>query len=153
MKNTRKSQPHLFLIAGGIFAAICIIASTGHPSNKPDASIANTANATVAPDTTSENTDPAPQAPTPEPASSPASSSPTTPPPAVVPAPQPVTPPAPTGCTNGTYTNSSGNAVCSPEAAPTAPAGATAQCADGTYSFSQHRSGTCSHHGGVATWL
>jgi hypothetical protein len=29
------------------------------------------------------------------------------------------------------------------------PAGATAQCADGTYSFSQHRSGTCSHHGGV----
>jgi Protein of unknown function (DUF3761) len=33
------------------------------------------------------------------------------------------------------------------------PAGATAKCADGTYSFSQHRSGTCSHHGGVAEWL
>ena len=33
------------------------------------------------------------------------------------------------------------------------PAGATAQCRDGTYSFSQHRSGTCSHHGGVARWL
>jgi hypothetical protein len=34
-----------------------------------------------------------------------------------------------------------------------APAGATAQCRDGTYSFSQHHSGTCSHHGGVARWL
>lgn len=33
------------------------------------------------------------------------------------------------------------------------PAGATAQCRDGTYSFSQHRQGTCSHHGGVARWL
>ncbi len=32
------------------------------------------------------------------------------------------------------------------------PAGATAKCADGTYSFSQHRSGTCSHHGGVTQW-
>jgi len=56
-------------------------------------------------------------------------------------------------CTNGTYVNSAGNTVCSPEAAPSAPAGATAQCYDGTYSFSQSRSGTCSHHGGVATWL
>ena len=33
------------------------------------------------------------------------------------------------------------------------PPGATAKCRDGTYSFSQHHSGTCSHHGGVAAWL
>ena len=33
------------------------------------------------------------------------------------------------------------------------PAGATAICNDGTYSFSAHRRGTCSHHGGVAQWL
>lgn len=33
------------------------------------------------------------------------------------------------------------------------PPSATATCRDGTYSFSQHRSGTCSHHGGVAVWL
>jgi hypothetical protein len=33
------------------------------------------------------------------------------------------------------------------------PAGASAKCRDGTYSFSQHRRGTCSHHGGVAIWL
>ncbi|MBU6415112.1 DUF3761 domain-containing protein [Patescibacteria group bacterium] len=33
------------------------------------------------------------------------------------------------------------------------PAGATAQCKDGTFSFSQSRSGTCSHHGGVSQWL
>ena len=36
---------------------------------------------------------------------------------------------------------------------PAAPLGATAICNDGSYSFSQHRSGTCSHHGGVAVWL
>jgi hypothetical protein len=56
-------------------------------------------------------------------------------------------------CTNGTYVNSAGNTVCRPEEAPSAPAGATAECADGTYSFSESRSGTCSHHGGVTRWL
>ena len=34
-----------------------------------------------------------------------------------------------------------------------APSGASAQCRDGTYSYSKHRGGTCSHHGGVATWM
>ena len=33
------------------------------------------------------------------------------------------------------------------------PAGATALCRDGTYSFSLHHSGSCSHHGGVSSWL
>lgn len=51
------------------------------------------------------------------------------------------------------YTNSSGNRVHAPANAPSVPPGATALCGDGTYSFSQHRSGTCSHHGGVAKWL
>ena len=40
-----------------------------------------------------------------------------------------------------------------PIRATTAPVGATARCRDGTYSFSQHRRGTCSWHGGVAQWL
>jgi hypothetical protein len=56
-------------------------------------------------------------------------------------------------CTNGTYVNSAGNTVCRPESSSSAPSGATAKCGDGTYSFSQSRSGTCSHHGGVAVWL
>lgn len=64
-----------------------------------------------------------------------------------------VTPPPEEACTNGTYVNSAGNTVCRPENSPTAPAGATAECSDGTYSFSESRSGTCSHHGGVARWL
>ena len=38
-------------------------------------------------------------------------------------------------------------------AAASPPPGATAQCRDGTYSYARHRSGTCSHHGGVAVWL
>lgn len=32
------------------------------------------------------------------------------------------------------------------------PHGATAQCRDGTYSYSKHFSGTCSHHHGVKYW-
>jgi hypothetical protein len=57
-------------------------------------------------------------------------------------------------CTdNGTYTNSKGEIVKRPENCSKAPQGATAQCGDGTYSFSQSRRGTCSHHGGVAKWL
>ncbi len=53
------------------------------------------------------------------------------------------------------YTNSVGDEIHSPATTTdnSVPAGATAQCADGTYSFSQHRSGTCSRHGGVAEWL
>ena len=52
-----------------------------------------------------------------------------------------------------TYTNSSGEKVKSPEHSSTVPADATARCADGTYSFSKHHRGTCSHHGGVSQWL
>ena len=51
------------------------------------------------------------------------------------------------------YTNSEGERVQSPTSYNAAPAGATALCRDGTYSFSQHHRGTCSHHGGVARWL
>lgn len=56
-------------------------------------------------------------------------------------------------CSNGTYINAAGNTVCSPYSASSAPSGATAKCSDGTYSFSQSRRGTCSHHGGVEIWL
>lgn len=52
-------------------------------------------------------------------------------------------------CANGTYINTAGQDVCRPFAATTPPAGATAQCGDGSYSFSQNRQGTCSAHGGV----
>ncbi len=35
----------------------------------------------------------------------------------------------------------------------TAPAGATGQCKDGTYTMSKTHSGACSRHGGVAKWF
>lgn len=62
------------------------------------------------------------------------------------------------GATGGTggddyYTNVDGESVRRPVRSKTAPAGATAQCIDGTYSFSRHARGACSHHGGVARWL
>jgi hypothetical protein len=57
-------------------------------------------------------------------------------------------------CTNnGTYVNSKGQTVQRPENCSGPPKGATAQCRDGSYSFSKSRRGTCSHHGGVAKWL
>jgi hypothetical protein len=57
-------------------------------------------------------------------------------------------------CTSsGTYVNSKGQMVKRPETCSKPPKGATARCRDGSYSFSQSRRGTCSHHGGVAKWL
>jgi hypothetical protein len=53
-----------------------------------------------------------------------------------------------------TYRNHDGQSVHAPahSRSGTIPDGATAQCRDGTWSFSRHRSGTCSRHGGVASW-
>ncbi|HVY86019.1 MAG TPA: DUF3761 domain-containing protein [Caulobacterales bacterium] len=60
-----------------------------------------------------------------------------------------------TGSDTGYYTNSDGLTVRSPEYSTdgSVPSGATAQCRDGSYSFSFHHQGTCSHHGGVGRWL
>lgn len=52
-----------------------------------------------------------------------------------------------------TYVNSRGSTIQSPTYYQVQPAGASARCRDGTYSFSQSRRGTCSHHGGVEEWL
>jgi len=59
-------------------------------------------------------------------------------------------PPATSG---RSYVNVDGVRVPSPVFSETKPAGATARCRDGSYSFSQHRRGTCSYHGGVAEWF
>jgi hypothetical protein len=60
----------------------------------------------------------------------------------------------PAKCTDdGTYVDSKGETVKRPENCSATPQGAKAQCRDGSYSFSQSRRGTCSHHGGVAKWL
>jgi hypothetical protein len=56
---------------------------------------------------------------------------------------------------NDTYTNVDGNTVQRPAYSTDGqvPAGASARCGDGTYSFSENRRGTCSGHGGVSQWL
>lgn len=56
---------------------------------------------------------------------------------------------------HGHYTNSKGESVHSPAHTKNGevPEGASAQCRDGSYSFSRSHRGTCSHHGGVAHWL
>lgn len=57
--------------------------------------------------------------------------------------------------THGHYVNKDGQTVHAPAKSVDGgvPAGASAKCRDGSYSFSKHHSGTCSHHGGVASWL
>jgi hypothetical protein len=72
----------------------------------------------------------------------------------------PATPPAaaaapPAGSMAMTAAKSSTASKSAPtaKAGNTDPTGATAKCKDGTYSKSQHHSGTCSSHGGVAEWL
>jgi hypothetical protein len=55
----------------------------------------------------------------------------------------------------GYYTNSYGHVVprpCGNATTDAPPPNSTAVCRDGTYSFSEHRSGTCSGHGGVQSW-
>jgi hypothetical protein len=63
------------------------------------------------------------------------------------------TPSAASATTPHYYTNKDGIKVQSPTHYDSPPSGATAQCADGSYSFSLNHRGTCSHHGGVARWL
>lgn len=54
---------------------------------------------------------------------------------------------------DGGYKNVNGSPVHAPAYSDNGiPAGASAICRDGTYSFSMHRRGTCSHHGGVSEW-
>lgn len=63
--------------------------------------------------------------------------------------------PATSHTTGHGYVNSQGERVPSPTWTKDgrAPAGASAKCRDGSFSFSRSRRGTCSHHGGVASWL
>ena len=55
----------------------------------------------------------------------------------------------------GAYVNSDGHRIHVPAhtADGSVPRGASARCRDGSFSFSAHARGTCSHHGGVARWL
>ena len=50
------------------------------------------------------------------------------------------------------YTNVSGHHVHRPMTAARKPAGASAHCGHGSWSFSEHHQGTCNHHGGVTEW-
>ncbi|MCV7096587.1 DUF3761 domain-containing protein [Mycobacterium kubicae] len=52
-------------------------------------------------------------------------------------------------CPSGSYENSSGTCVPRPNNSDT---DVSAVCQDGSHSHSQHRSGTCSGHGGVGQW-
>jgi len=57
--------------------------------------------------------------------------------------------PTAAACPAGTYQASSGDCVEDPDSSPS---NVTAICNDGNDSHSEHHSGTCSGHGGVAQW-
>ncbi len=77
----------------------------------------------------------------------------------------PATKPAPAPKTTAPAPAPKTAAAPAPAPAPAAPAAkavapasnaavdATAECKDGSYSHSKHRSGTCARHGGVKQWL
>ena len=54
-------------------------------------------------------------------------------------------------CNNNYYVNSSGHLVHSPSCGEEHQK-RTAECRDGSVSYSEHHRGTCSYHGGVAHW-
>lgn len=54
---------------------------------------------------------------------------------------------------DSSYINANGNEISMPVYTSERPNGATARCRNGSYSFSQHRSGTCSREGGVEEWF
>lgn len=54
------------------------------------------------------------------------------------------------GCKSNYYVAASGDCVHYPS---TNSAGATAQCRDGLYTYSEHHSGSCSEEGGVLRWI
>lgn len=73
--------------------------------------------------------------------------------PAPKPAPAPAAPaPAPAPAAPAPAAPAPAPAPAAPAPAPDDHAGATAKCNDGSLSYSAHRRGTCSHHGGVAVW-
>ncbi|MEU0505765.1 DUF3761 domain-containing protein [Nocardia sp. NPDC005998] len=127
---------------GLVAATTSTVAKTTSAPTTPKPAM--TTPAPTPPITTTTASPPAAAAPVaPEPIASPTTAY--QPPAAAVPA-QPI-------CGDDSYLNSDNQCVHRPQSAPAAPPGATARCTDGTYSYSQHRSGTCSHHGGVSAWL
>lgn len=148
MRHFTKPRRSTLLIVGGILAVFGIFSAANNHRISSTSPAANTDHITAPMEETSQEHGVTPQAAgdsieaspgQPESLqSAPASTS---------------TPLSPSDCMDGTYVNSSGNTVCSPGLVATVPADVTARCADGTFSFSQHHSGTCSHHGGVAAWL
>ena len=175
----RRGAPHRGQALGALIVAptfflvsVVVVGLTATPTPTPTPVGHSSALAAPAPTTSSPAAPPALPAPPPAPvvavapapaavvppAAAPATS--TDPAPAAAPAhasaPAPALAPVDpaSSCDEATnYVNSDGVCVPRPVAAPSAPAGATAQCNDGTYSFSRHRQGTCSGHHGVANWL
>jgi hypothetical protein len=54
---------------------------------------------------------------------------------------------------DGSYGSSETSASSGGSGGTSGTSGASAQCRDGSYSYSHHRSGTCSRHGGVDHWI
>lgn len=142
-------------VAAFIIAAIALSGGQGDQNKNnltPDSSATPASSVTQTDSNTPETAAPTAEAP--------AQTTAPTPAPATTPTPEQNTAAAPTSSSSNlsndnTYVNSAGNTVHSPATTTdgSVPAGASAKCVDGTFSFSQSRRGTCSHHGGVASWL
>jgi hypothetical protein len=170
-RSPRPGAQKVGLVVAGVFASVLAIGGIAAAVSPTAQRVGPTAVA-PAPSTTAMppqpqiNLPPPPPPTTSPPTTTPPTTSPptiavkppptSTSPPAAIAAPAPAPAPDSSGLSNdNTYVNSDGNVIHSPAGSTNGqvPAGATAQCTDGTYSFSQHHSGTCSSHGGVSKWL
>ena len=126
----------------------------GTPSStgQPTAQVATTPSPTIAGSPTPAFVVATPVAPSPTPTPPPPTVAPTPVPTPVRPTPVPTRVPTPVAAAPVSGLGANAASRSSDPDAAAAAAGASAVCADGTYSFSQHRSGTCSHHGGVHWW-
>lgn len=71
---------------------------------------------------------------------------------AAAPAPSPAARPSILSRVLRAPTGTAANTAATAPASPAAAGAATARCRDGSLSYSQHRSGTCAGHKGVASW-
>ena len=148
-------------ITGGVFVLLVVIGSLNHAAPIPTSVVQPTVEPSVQATETAVSVDsvqsvavtPSPTpTPTPLPTATVVVITPT--PKVIVVSPTPTaTPTSALSSSYNTYVNIDGNTVQDPTYSDTVPSGATAHCKDGTYSFSQHHSGTCSGHGGVSLWL
>ncbi|MEU3752341.1 DUF3761 domain-containing protein [Streptomyces olivoreticuli] len=131
------------------FGAVACDDSAKPADTKPTPSLSAPATPSKAPEPEPTRSSPSPE---------PSSAAPTPSAPAPAPTPKEEAPASVSGGAGGSGGSTTGGSTTTGGSGSTggsgeSHSGASAVCNDGSASYSAHRRGTCSHHGGVAQWL